>query len=104
MLTNPVQTVEASLIQLFVEARRHQPSIIYLPSLAVWSHTISDSARSTFAALLDSVPPSDPILVLGVAEDEDVKDDVWAWFGDDHNGVELSPPTKVRIEWIIRLM
>lgn len=84
------------MIQLFVEARRHQPSIIYLPSLAIWSHTISDSARSTFNALLEGIPPSDPILVLGMAEDEDVKEDVWAWFDSDEGRVDLTVPAEVR--------
>lgn len=92
-----MQTVEAALIQLFVEARRHQPSIIYLPSLSIWSHTISDSARSTFNALLEGIPPSDPILVLGMAEDEDVKEDVWAWFDSDEGRVDLALPAEVRL-------
>ena len=87
--------MEAALVQLFVEAKRHQPSIIYIPSLNSWSETLSDSARSTFRALLDGVPPSDPILVLGVAEGE-IPEDVRGWFGwDTESNVELVAPTAV---------
>jgi hypothetical protein len=94
------QTVEAALVQLFVEAKRHQPSIIYIPSLAVWSNTLSESARATFRALLDGIPPSDPVLVLGIAENDELPFDVRSWFGWQAKGkVELSPPTEVSTGW-----
>jgi SpoVK/Ycf46/Vps4 family AAA+-type ATPase len=90
------QTVEAALVQLFVEAKRHQPSVIYIPSLSVWANTLSESARATFSALLEGIPPSDPVLVLGIAEDDDIPFDVRSWFGWQSEGlVELVPPSEV---------
>jgi hypothetical protein len=77
------RTVEAGLVQLFVEAKRHQPSVIFIPSLNQWSAAISDTARSTLKALLDGVPSSDPILILALVDGElrDLPRDVRSWFG-----------------------
>ncbi|POS83356.1 hypothetical protein EPUL_005780 [Erysiphe pulchra] len=59
---------EAALVQLFSEVKRHKPSVIYLPSIETWYHTLSDTAVTTFLGLLRSIPPTDPILVLGITE------------------------------------
>lgn len=92
------QTPEAALVQLFIEAKRHQPSIIYVPNLSAWSTTLSDSARATFKSLLDSIQPSEPVLLLGVVEEEEVSAEVRGWFGWGGEGdVELAAPTEVRV-------
>jgi hypothetical protein len=75
------KTVEAALVQLFIEAKRHQPSILYIPALVAWSNTLSDSAKATFKSLLDGIQPSEPILLLGLAESADLGTDVRGWFG-----------------------
>jgi len=52
----------------------------------------------TFKALLDGVPNSDPVLLLGVldAELEELDPDVEKWFGLGKEGkIELSEPTSV---------
>lgn len=59
---------EAALVQLFSEVKRHKPSVIYLPSVETWYHTLSDAAVTTFLGLLRSIPPTDPILLLGITE------------------------------------
>ncbi|TQS35423.1 hypothetical protein Golomagni_04156 [Golovinomyces magnicellulatus] len=59
---------EAALVQLFAEVKRHKPSVIYLPSVETWYHTLSDAAITTFLGLLRGIPPTDPILVLGIAD------------------------------------
>ncbi|KAL7420143.1 TAT-binding protein-like protein 7, AAA ATPase [Cryptotrichosporon argae] len=95
LLGDSTRTPEAALVQLFTEAKRHQPSVIYLPSLAQWASTLTDTARSTARALLDSVPPSDPILVLAVMDGdvEDLPRDVQGWFGvRTGDRIELSSP------------
>lgn len=86
-------------MQLFVEAKRHKPSVLYIPSLAQWSATMSEVARSTVKSLLDSLAPSDPVLLLAVVDGklETLPKDVKAWFGySKQNRVALTQSTSVR--------
>lgn len=68
LYSDPNRSPEAALVQLFSEVKRHKPSVIYLPSVETWYHTLSDAAITTFLGLLRSIPPTDPILVLGISE------------------------------------
>ena len=91
-----MQTVEAAIVQLFVEAKRHQPSVIYIPSLVGWCAAVSETSRSTVRAMLDTLSPSDPILLLAVVDGKfsDLPRDVKAWFGPTKdNRVELTAPS-----------
>ncbi|KAH7093938.1 hypothetical protein BKA62DRAFT_721672 [Auriculariales sp. MPI-PUGE-AT-0066] len=83
LLSDSTRTVEAAIVQLFVEAKRHQPSIIYIPSLLGWCAAVSDAARTTTKAMLDSVGPTEPILLLAIVDGQwaEVPRDVRAWFG-----------------------
>lgn len=67
---NVCQSSEAAVIQLFAEARRHKPSVIYLPNVDIWYRTVGEAVISTFVGLLRSLPPTDPVLLLGVLETE----------------------------------
>jgi SpoVK/Ycf46/Vps4 family AAA+-type ATPase len=53
---------------LFAEVKRHKPSVIYLPGIETWYHTLSDSVITTFRGLLNALPPTDPVLVLGITD------------------------------------
>ena len=55
-------------MQLFQEVKRHKPSVIYLPGIDTWYHTLSDSVITTFRGLLNALPPTDPVLVLGITD------------------------------------
>ncbi|KAL5530834.1 YTA7 [Sanghuangporus sanghuang] len=83
LMGDSTRTVEAGIIQLFVEAKRHQPSVIYIPSLKSWCAAISETARTTVKAMLDTLSPSDPILLLAVVDGSfaSLPRDVKAWFG-----------------------
>ncbi|KAK8249705.1 ATPase family AAA domain-containing protein 2 [Phyllosticta capitalensis] len=59
---------EATLVQLFKEARRHKPSVIYIPNVDVWYETVSKEVITTFTSLLRTLPATDPVLVLGTME------------------------------------
>lgn len=78
-----VQSVEAGLVQLYVEAKRRKPSVIYIPALAGFSSALSEAARNTMRELLDSVPSTDPIVIFGVlqGDPEDLAPDIRDWFG-----------------------
>ncbi|KAK1079969.1 TAT-binding protein-like protein 7, AAA ATPase [Friedmanniomyces endolithicus] len=68
LMKDSTRSPEAAIVQLFEEVKRHKPSVIYLPNVDVWYHTLSDSAIRTFTGLLRSLPPTDPVLVLGVMD------------------------------------
>lgn len=46
--------------------KRHKPSVIYILGIETWYHTLTDSAITTFLGLLEALPPTDPVLVLGI--------------------------------------
>lgn len=98
LMGDSARTVEAGLVQLFIEAKRHQPSVIFIPSLIQWASAISDTARSTLRALLDGVPASDPILILALVDGElrDLPRDIRQWFGlGKENRLSLDTPSSV---------
>ncbi|KAF2030362.1 AAA-domain-containing protein [Setomelanomma holmii] len=77
ILEDPTRTPEAAITQLFTEVRRHKPSVIYIPSVDVWYHTLPPTAIKTFKLLLRSVGANEPIMLLGVMEllEEDERPD-----------------------------
>ena len=48
--------------------KRHKPSVIYLPGIDTWYHTLSEAVITTFLGLLRAIPPTDPVLVLGITD------------------------------------
>ena len=68
ILSESSRSVEAAIIQGFVEARKRQPSVIFIPNLDIWSRTVPSSAILTLASLLRSLQSSERVLLLGVAE------------------------------------
>ncbi|KAL2084285.1 hypothetical protein ACEWY4_019803 [Coilia grayii] len=57
-------TPEEACAQLFCEAKRTAPSILYIPHLQRWWHTVGPALRATFLSLLSDIPPFSPILLL----------------------------------------
>ncbi|KAJ8522586.1 hypothetical protein ONZ45_g853 [Pleurotus djamor] len=96
LMSDSTRTVEAAIVQLFVEAKRTQPSIVYIPSLLGWCAATTDTARSTVRAMLDTLAPTDPILLLAVVDGpfSSLPSDVKAWFGPTRdNRIQLTSPT-----------
>ncbi|KAK4705160.1 ATPase family AAA domain-containing protein 2, partial [Phenoliferia sp. Uapishka_3] len=95
LVSDSSRTMEAACVQLFVEAKRHKPSILFVPSLVTWCASVTDTVRSTIKGLLDGLDPSDPILLLAVVDGplSDVPADVRSWFGFvKGNRVHLTSP------------
>jgi SpoVK/Ycf46/Vps4 family AAA+-type ATPase len=69
------RSAETAIVQLFAEVKRHKPSVIYLPGVDTWWQTLSDSVLTTFVGLLKNLPPTDPVLVLGICDNEPDKAD-----------------------------
>lgn len=51
-------------LQIFVEAKRTSPSILYIPHIGQWWETVGPALRATFLSLLSSIPAFAPILLL----------------------------------------
>ncbi|KAL4802894.1 hypothetical protein BDV18DRAFT_153936 [Aspergillus unguis] len=76
LLSDSTRSSEAAVIQLFAEVKRHKPSVIYLPGLQSWAETVGPGVISTFMGLLRSIPPTEPVLLLGIAESSEEMDPV----------------------------
>ncbi|TAQ86087.1 hypothetical protein B7494_g5582 [Chlorociboria aeruginascens] len=66
--SDSARSAEAAIVQLFAEVKRHTPSVIFLPGIDTWYHTLSEAVITTFLGLLKAIPPTDPILVLGITD------------------------------------
>lgn len=100
LVSDSSRTMEAACVQLFIEAKRHKPSILFVPSLVTWCASVTDTVRNTIKGLLDGLDPSDPILLLAVVDGplSDVPVDVRGWFGFvKGNRVNLGAPRTVSI-------
>ena len=56
------------IIQVFREARRVAPSIVYLPRINTWWEVTPETFRATLFSVVYSLPPTTPLLVLATAE------------------------------------
>lgn len=89
------KTPEESCAQVFREARRSVPSVVYMPHISEWWDTVSDTVKSTFLTLLQDVPSFCPVLILATAETHYSKlsDEVRSMFQRTYGEVlTLSPP------------
>ena len=98
LVSDSGRTMEAACVQLFVEAKRHKPSILFIPSLLTWVQTVNDTVRMTIKGLLEGLEPSDPILLLAVVDGllSDLPSDVRGWFGfGKGNRITMTAPQLV---------
>ncbi|KAF4102852.1 ATPase family AAA domain-containing protein 2-like isoform X1 [Onychostoma macrolepis] len=57
-------TPEEACAQVFCEARRTAPSILYIPHIQRWWDTVSCTLKATFISLLQDIPSFCPCLLL----------------------------------------
>ncbi|KAI6106156.1 AAA-domain-containing protein [Pisolithus croceorrhizus] len=96
LMGDSTRTPDAAVVQLFVEAKRHPPSVIYIPALSSWCTAVSETTRSTVRAMLESLSPTDPVLLLAVVDGplSSLPTDVRAWFGITRvSRIALDPST-----------
>jgi SpoVK/Ycf46/Vps4 family AAA+-type ATPase len=76
------RTPEAACIQLFTEAKRHQPSIVYIPRLHLWKDVVTPSILATISNLVHNISFNDPILLLADTEctPADLPVEIARWF------------------------
>ncbi|KAF7510762.1 hypothetical protein GJ744_006128 [Endocarpon pusillum] len=70
LLGDSASSPEATMVRLFSEVKTHKPSVIYMPNVQTWYATLGQQVIMTFLGLLRSLHPTDPILVLGILEQE----------------------------------
>ena len=56
--------------QVFREARRVAPSVVFIPRISSWWGVTTEALQATFLAALLSLPSSTPLLVLATAEEK----------------------------------
>ena len=54
--------------QIFREAKRLAPSVVYLPRIATWWDIVPGTFHATFMSILLSLPTDTPLFVLATAE------------------------------------
>uniref|UniRef100_A0A671UEI6 ATPase family AAA domain-containing protein 2 n=1 Tax=Sparus aurata TaxID=8175 RepID=A0A671UEI6_SPAAU len=89
------KTPEESCAQVFREARRSVPSVVFMPHVSEWWETVSDTVKSTFLTLLQDVPSFSPVLILATAETHysQLSDEVKSMFQRTYGEVvTLCPP------------
>ncbi|XP_059473647.1 ATPase family AAA domain-containing protein 2-like [Neocloeon triangulifer] len=64
---SPGATGEEVCINLFREAHRQLPAVIYIPNIDRWWHRVSDTVKDLFLEKLDSIEPTTAILILATA-------------------------------------
>lgn len=75
LFSDTARSPEATIVQLFNEARRHKPSVIYIPNVDIWYSTVSESVIKLLTGLLRTLPPNEAVLLLGIMELDPGKDD-----------------------------
>ncbi|XP_041716199.2 ATPase family AAA domain-containing protein 2B isoform X1 [Coregonus clupeaformis] len=62
------KTPEESCAQVFREARRSVPSVVFMPHICDWWDSVSDTVKNTFLSLLQDVPSFTPLLILATTD------------------------------------
>lgn len=89
-------------MQLFAEVKRHKPSVIYLPGVDTWYGTLPANVITTFLGLLKTIPPNDPVMVLGITDipqadlDPMMLRDLFGF--SEHNRFTIKRPTRVSLD------
>ncbi|CAH0551689.1 unnamed protein product [Brassicogethes aeneus] len=63
------RSAEEACIQIFNEARRNVPSIVYIPSINRWWELVSETVRAILIMQLSKLEPNIPILFLATSEE-----------------------------------
>ncbi|KAL1514100.1 hypothetical protein ABEB36_003418 [Hypothenemus hampei] len=64
----PGRTPEETCIQIFTEARKNIPSIIYIPNIDGWWDMVSEPVKAIFLSQFRELDPNIPILFLATSE------------------------------------
>ncbi|CAK9441574.1 uncharacterized protein LODBEIA_P54420 [Lodderomyces beijingensis] len=98
MFGDSTRTPESAIVQAFIEARRHQPAIILIPSIDIWFDVLPSPAKATLSSLLRGLKSNEKLLLLGIAESsmEDLGEEIRGIFGFESpsNNIALRNPNE----------
>lgn len=108
LLSESTRTIEAAIIHGFVEARRRQPSIVFLPNIDIWSRAVPEAAIFTLMSLFRSLQSNEKVFLLGISEirrDTNLMDDPLSHFEFSSNVCHIDVPTmKQRSDYFTSIM
>lgn len=61
------RTPDVGIVQTFVEAKKHQPSVIYISNVDIWIDVFSYSTIVVFDSMLKNLKNTDKVLILGIS-------------------------------------
>ncbi|XP_047460998.1 ATPase family AAA domain-containing protein 2-like isoform X7 [Mugil cephalus] len=88
---------EEACAQVFCEAKRTSPSILYIPHMQQWWETAGPALRASFLSLLASIPSFSPILLLATCSvpHQQLDPEVQSLFREEYGEVyTIRAPTK----------
>ncbi|XP_070777290.1 ATPase family AAA domain-containing protein 2-like isoform X2 [Enoplosus armatus] len=88
---------EEACAQLFCEAKRTSPSILYIPHIQQWWDTTGPALKASFFSLLGSIPSFSPILLLATCSvpHQQLDPEIQSLFREEYGEVyTISVPTR----------
>ncbi|EPX72301.1 ATPase with bromodomain protein [Schizosaccharomyces octosporus yFS286] len=82
LLMDSEVSLNSSLINIFASARQQSPSIIFVNNVEQWPVLFSQNFLDIFSLLLNSLIPTEPVMLIGVANTtyNDLPEVVRSWF------------------------
>lgn len=74
LVSDSGRTLESAVVQSFLEARKRQPSVIFIPNIEVWCKAVPESVILTLSTLLRSLHGNEKVLLLGISENLQLSD------------------------------
>lgn len=68
LVSDSGRTLESAVVQSFLEARKRQPSVIFIPNVEVWCRAVPECVILTLSTLLRSLQGDERVLLLGVSD------------------------------------
>nr|XP_029514770.1 ATPase family AAA domain-containing protein 2-like [Oncorhynchus nerka] len=88
---------EEACAQVFCEAKRTSPSILYIPHIQQWWDTVGLTLKATFLSLLQDIPSFSPIMLLATSNvaHHDLADEIQTLFRLEYGEVHsIKTPTQ----------
>lgn len=69
LVLDSTKTMESAVVQIFIEAKKRQPAVIFIPNIELWVKTVSNHLILTLVSLLQSLRSDEKVLLLAVADE-----------------------------------
>lgn len=89
------KSIDSAIVSAFNEAKRRQPSIVFIPNADIWSETIALSLP-TFEAMLRTIKFEDKVMIL--FSGEIISSGLKHLFTDKNNVFSVAPPVESQLK------